>query len=126
MQLLYSIFTVTDVRRQRLRVHEYGGNHSSVPEPCNEHSVYMASTLFVWVLMAWGTVGAESAGMATHTEVGERAAKYFGKILRSPNADKYNQAIRNHPDAVIAGSDFPDFLCESQRSPFVLQSERRT
>ena len=45
--------------------------------------------------------------------VGYRAAKYYAKVSEtiSPlNGKKYNAAIDMFPDAVIAGSDFPDFL----------------
>ena len=52
----------------------------------------------------------EAAGMATHTRVGERALTHFGQITRSKNNSKYNRAIQAYPEAVVAGSDFPDFL----------------
>ena len=52
----------------------------------------------------------EAAGMTTHTRVGERALMHFGQITRSKNDSKYNRAIQAYPEAVVAGSDFPDFL----------------
>eukprot|EP00939_MAST-03C_sp_MAST-3C-sp1_P004356 g4356.t1 len=51
-----------------------------------------------------------SAGMATHTMVGVRASKYYGKIVSSPNHAFYNEILSNYSDIVVSGSDFPDFL----------------
>eukprot|EP00466_Bigelowiella_natans_P017658 jgi/Bigna1/141182/aug1.61_g15890 len=42
--------------------------------------------------------------------VGHRAARYYGKIMLSPNRTLYNDALAMYPEAVEAGSDFPDFL----------------
>ena len=50
------------------------------------------------------------AGMTTHTMAGYRAINYFGKIMHSPNASLYNDALDSNVEAVLAGSDFPDFL----------------
>ena len=52
----------------------------------------------------------QSAGMATHTMVGVRAAKYYGKVAKNANADFYNRILSEHSIEVISGSDFPDFL----------------
>ena len=52
---------------------------------------------------------ADAAGMNTHTMVGYRAMKYFGRVAFSPNATRYNAAIAAQPDSVLAGADFPDF-----------------
>ena len=49
--------------------------------------------------------------MNTHTLVGYRAARYFGKVSsRSPNASLYNAALEGNELAVLGGADFPDFL----------------
>ena len=54
---------------------------------------------------------AHGAGMNTHTQVGYRAAKWFGKVGdASSNASAYNAAIAANVEAVHGGSDFPDFL----------------
>ena len=41
--------------------------------------------------------------------VGYRATQHYAKVRFSPNAAKYNRAIREQPLSVLAGSDFPDF-----------------
>ena len=53
--------------------------------------------------------GVDGAGMNKHTYVGYRAATRYAKILNSPNASKYNDAIAKNIPAVLGGSDFPDF-----------------
>eukprot|EP00656_Telonema_subtile_P047078 TRINITY_DN5387_c0_g1_i6.p1 TRINITY_DN5387_c0_g1~~TRINITY_DN5387_c0_g1_i6.p1 ORF type:complete len:806 (+),score=133.13 TRINITY_DN5387_c0_g1_i6:207-2624(+) len=57
-----------------------------------------------------GAVLAHGAGMTTHTIAGYRAISYFGKVMHSPNASLYNDALESNTEAVLAGSDFPDFL----------------
>ena len=61
---------------------------------------------------------AVAAGMSTHTMVGDRTARFYGKISGSPSAARYNAAIAAQLDAVHGGADFPDFgyLCGSNHS----------
>ena len=54
---------------------------------------------------------ASGAGMSTHTMVGYRAAKHFGKITHSPNSSLYNDAIQAQIESVHAGADFPGVCC---------------
>ena len=69
-----------------------------------------AATAAVGLLLLLAPAAVRGAGMSTHTMVGYRAQKYFGKVLASPNASLYNAAIAAQPESVAAGSDFPDFL----------------
>ena len=50
-----------------------------------------------------------AASMDTHSIVGQRALDFYGSVLGTA---KHNltQVIRRHPNAVLGGSDFPDFL----------------
>lgn len=41
--------------------------------------------------------------------MGLRAATRFGKVTGEVHADQYNKAIGDHLDAVLGGSDFPDW-----------------
>merc|ERR1712195_88877 len=67
----------------------------------------MAMRILIGLLSVSAVCG---AGMTTHTMAGYRAIKYYGKIMHSPNASLYNDALELNTDAVLAGSDFPDFL----------------
>ena len=53
---------------------------------------------------------ASGCGMNEHTVVAHRALNYFGKLSHSPNSTLYNSILHKHPDSVLAGADFPDFL----------------
>lgn len=62
------------------------------------------------VVMGLLAADVHGAGMATHTMVGYRCAKYFGRVHHSNNSVKFNQAIANNLEAYLGGADFPDFL----------------
>ena len=59
---------------------------------------------------------AHGASMNVHSVVGMKALKYYGTILSGYNgtteaqARDFNAAITSNPEAVLAGSDFPDFM----------------
>lgn len=72
----------------------------------------MSAACAAWLATALAALplAADAAGMNTHTMVGYRAAKYYGRVHLSGNSSQYNAAIAAHPDTVLAGADFPDFL----------------
>ena len=70
------------------------------------------------LLLATLAASAHAAGMNTHTFVGHRTLTRFGKVgNHSAGAARYNEAIEAHGDAVLGGSDMPDFLYACGRYP---------
>ena len=81
---------------------------------CLSYSVPLSSTLNPATPMCCpcvyvGLRAIYGAGRHSHTMVGWRAAQHYALVRFSPNASKYNRAIREQPLSVLAGSDFPDF-----------------
>ena len=70
------------------------------------------------MLLASLAASAHAAGMNTHTFVGHRTLTRFGKVgNHSAGAARYNAAIQAHGNAVLGGSDMPDFLYACGRYP---------
>ena len=57
-----------------------------------------------------GPQATHACGMEEHSSVAHRTLSYFGNLTHSPNSTLYNDLIRKHPNSVLAGADFPDFL----------------
>ena len=71
----------------------------------------MKGVMNVFFLMA----GVRAASMNVHTLVASRALKYYAGVapglgLTSTQAQHLEAAIREFPEAVLGGADFPDFL----------------